>query len=562
MRTGPRELWLQVLVGAALGSGLVCEPGCGGGPGAGAGDEVTVARVKGKYKGVNYATWWHDSYEKAESNTALMDLKTTGANCVAIVVTEYMNDKYDWHIRPDAEKTPSVGSVIHAIQEARRAGLQVMLKPHVDGINFDFFRGDIEPRNIARWKDSYRDFVGRWVEVAAGNGVELFCVGTELRSMTVPAHTKFWRRLIESLREDHGYPGLLTYAANWDEYDQVEFWDLLDYAGVDSYFRLDPAKCPTRDELRASWTASLADLRAWQQTHGRPVLLTEIGYVSGRFCAGEPYDPSTAGIYSECCQKRAYGVALELVAAEPWLGGVFPWDWEPFAPHPSARGVSYTPQDKQAQDELAVAYGGYSRPDGSDSSFFGFERSALRWVPQMSPADRAVRWLKMSRQAAHIGQGSLALRCDLHESGHATRDRGEAYVDLRWLGIGDRFDLTNEQVSCWVWCPTGAKGENSRPNGIQLFAKDSQWRSLYGSWEDIIEETWMQVDLTVTNTAPLRGWIESGFDPSDIYLIGVKIGTGRDSAATFSGTIFLDGLNVTGLDSVNGGMPMEVCGPA
>ena len=46
-----------------------------------------------------------------------------------------------------------------------------------------------------------------------------------------------WRRLISKFREL--CPGPLTYAVNWwGDYDVVEFWDELDYIGINAFFPL------------------------------------------------------------------------------------------------------------------------------------------------------------------------------------------------------------------------------------------------------------------------------------------------------------------------------------
>jgi homoserine trans-succinylase len=46
----------------------------------------------------------------------------------------------------------------------------------------------------------------------------------------------------------------LTYAANWDDFDKVPFWNELDYIGIDAYFPLSDAT------THRCW-----NLDAWQQ---------------------------------------------------------------------------------------------------------------------------------------------------------------------------------------------------------------------------------------------------------------------------------------------------------
>lgn len=100
-----------------------------------------------------------------------------------------------------------------------------------------------------------------------------------------------WRELLAAVRRV--YQGPLTYAANFDQYDRVGFWDGLDLIGVNAYF-------PLRKELRPAglatfeegWTKVLDDLQRFRQSAGlrdRPVLFTEIGYTYRRHCTVEPW---------------------------------------------------------------------------------------------------------------------------------------------------------------------------------------------------------------------------------------------------------------------------------
>ena len=114
------------------------------------------------------------------------------------------------------------------------------------------------------------------------------------RRQQVLAH---WRELIAATREV--FSGKLTYAANFDHYDQVAFWSELDFIGINSYFSLRPHldDQPGREELLVRFT------EAWREIFGRidafrrergledaPVLFTEIGYTFRRYSTVEPWN--------------------------------------------------------------------------------------------------------------------------------------------------------------------------------------------------------------------------------------------------------------------------------
>ena len=73
-----------------------------------------------------------------------------------------------------------------------------------------------------------------------------------------------WRKLIARVRQH--YRGPLTYAANFDQYNTVGFWDALDVVGVNAYFPLrdrleHEGGRKLKEELTAGWTGVLGGLQ-------------------------------------------------------------------------------------------------------------------------------------------------------------------------------------------------------------------------------------------------------------------------------------------------------------
>jgi len=105
-----------------------------------------------------------------------------------------------------------------------------------------------------------------------------------------------WIELIEHAREVYG--GQLTYAANFDNYQNVGFWPQLDLVGINSYFSLrsnlseaiDPAEQP--EHFRRSWSGILGRIREFKAGQGiaeKPFLFTELGYTFRRHSTVEPW---------------------------------------------------------------------------------------------------------------------------------------------------------------------------------------------------------------------------------------------------------------------------------
>jgi len=96
-----------------------------------------------------------------------------------------------------------------------------------------------------------------------------------------------WRRVIAEARR--AYSGKLTYAANFDQYDAVAFWDELDLIGINAYFPLRRWEVPNlaaadlAGQLAAGWRRVLSGIDGFRQGRGladRQVLFTELGYVA------------------------------------------------------------------------------------------------------------------------------------------------------------------------------------------------------------------------------------------------------------------------------------------
>ena len=151
----------------------------------------------------------------------------------------------------------------------RRNGIQVMLKPQL-WIWRGLFTGDLVMESEADWQRleaSYTDFILTYAALAEETGAELFCIGTELEAFVAP-RPPFWGRLIEAVRER--YRGQITYAANWDEYQRIPFWESLDFIGIDAYFPLSEDRDPTVAALRRAGHPGRMPSGNWQPRRPAP----------------------------------------------------------------------------------------------------------------------------------------------------------------------------------------------------------------------------------------------------------------------------------------------------
>jgi len=253
-------------------------------------------------------------------------------------------------VKPNAAKSPSDTSVESVISYAKEIGLKVILKPHVDVID-ETFRGDIQPADRTKWFDSYEDFIGYYADLANRVEADAFVVGTELKSLS--GDTDPWKQVITTV--DGKYSGLLTYAANWDEVDQVQFWDVLDLIGVDAYYPLaSEGQEPSEEEIVSAWATPIGSLQATSDRWGKPVLFTEIGYPTQAGAAAHPFEVKDGEPEDQAAQATAYRAAFSAFADVEWLRGMSWWDWraDPSEEEAEQMRIGYPPEGKEAEKVL------------------------------------------------------------------------------------------------------------------------------------------------------------------------------------------------------------------
>jgi len=328
-------------------------------------DFVCMGSVQGTepafQKGMCYVTWEKERYSSPYSDQALEKLSQTGAEWVQIVTTRYQN-KYNSKEIFSTKKTPSDASLMHAIKQAQALGMKVMLKPHIDLIDESdgLYRGDIGFQNETDWQEwfgEYLKFILHYAKIAEKTGVELFCIGTELSFASTK--TVFWQEeIIPQIRKV--YSGNLIYAANWDEYRNIRFWDDLDYVGIDAYFPLTQKKSPEYEEIKTGWIKWADEIQVWQDSTSKPIIFTEIGYRSCAFAAARPWEYGLAAEVNLEIQEACYRAALEVLSSRDWCKGLYWWYWRasPYAGGSTNR--DFIPQNKPAEILLAYWYKGIS----------------------------------------------------------------------------------------------------------------------------------------------------------------------------------------------------------
>jgi hypothetical protein len=269
-------------------------------------------------------------------------------------------------------------AVVRAIGQAHAAGLRVLLVPHL-WVESGTWRGEIDPGDDAgwsRWEHAYGKFVREWADVAREARAEMFAAGVELRSWVTTSRAPSFAGILHDVRRR--YPGLITYAANWDDVGDTVILGDLDVIGVNAFFPLAPNNGARLPRLVAGARTRAEELAGLSRTWGKPILFTEFGYTTRRDCAIEPWlwPEQVKGVtVDQRGQAEAYYALLSALVDKPWFAGFFVWrmfsDLEDVTQEPE---WGFSPHGKLAETVLRDAFGASWAGDGKRPLDMGWLR--------------------------------------------------------------------------------------------------------------------------------------------------------------------------------------------
>lgn len=294
------------------------------------------------------------------SQTHVDAVKNVHANYAAVMPFAFIrnieqptllfNTERQWY----GERKEGVKQYIEMLQQN---DIKVMMKPQI-WISHGEFTGYMKMDSEENWKlleTSYRDFILTFLDVAVEMNIASFCIGTELEQFIVhrPA---FWNDLISEIKKL--YKGKLTYAANWDEYKRVPFWDQLDYIGVDAYFPVSDMKTPTVADAQQGWQPWKTELKGVSEKYQKQILFTEYGYRSVDFAGKEPWrSERSMNVVNMEAQVHLTQALFNELYHEPWFAGGFIWKW--FIEHSRAGGAEssqFSPQNKPVEQTIKAHF--------------------------------------------------------------------------------------------------------------------------------------------------------------------------------------------------------------
>src|ERR1051325_4817864 len=331
VRDGRSAFWrtqlLWIVASVALGLILACSLVT-----AGVSTNSVAAGLPADFlRGVNYAHVHRrgHGYGSETSAKELQVLRKLGVNRIALTPFGYQHSaKSDWIAEATADRSMTDEDIEREIAAAAKLGIRSMIKPHIWAN--DFWNGNewhatvqqSSPEAHARWWASYREMILHYACVAQDADAESLCVGTELVEMTHRFPSE-WRGLIADVRKV--FKGKLTYAGHWErEFEEITFWNDLDFIGITAYFPLAAPEGASIEQLTDAWRPHRERIAKVQNQYHKPVVFLEIGYRPVTETHIQPwlYDGGTP---NAAAQARAFEAMFRALAGENWFKGIYIW---------------------------------------------------------------------------------------------------------------------------------------------------------------------------------------------------------------------------------------------
>lgn len=263
------------------------------------------------------------------------EIARLGANTLIVVTPMYQKKVDSTRVRVLRARCPTEDQLTAILRRAKQHGMTTVLMPIVlieDPGDRDW-RGVIRPTDWDEWWATYEGTFDRFVDLASREGVDLLSIGSELN--TTESQVDRWRGVAGRIRAR--FPGKLMYSANWDRYDKVEIWPLIDVMSVSSYFELerDRPGAPEPD-LVAAWAPIRADLVRTAHVAGKPLMISEVGYPSLPWANAHPWNYVGDGERADhAAQARSWSAFFDAwrdVIADPASDvlGFCGYRWDPY----------------------------------------------------------------------------------------------------------------------------------------------------------------------------------------------------------------------------------------
>lgn len=255
-------------------------------------------------------------------------------------------------------RSPSFPRLSQSIRQCKDKGLQVSLHPVllIQNEKSQHWRGEYRPLYLDKWWASYSKWMISIATFCANEDVDMLFIGSELSSLQ--NLKQYWSSLIENVRSV--YRGVVSYSANWDDWNSVSFHNDLDILGINGYFPLERIGSPSESfnasahvssaQLRSMLLPHLSALKLWSRENQTAIFFSEVGYPDHSLALQQPWNPGTPNSrYQPELQVEGYKAFLDVFGDADFSKGIF---FYAIHQHEHRDLNGYTPQQGKSREAL------------------------------------------------------------------------------------------------------------------------------------------------------------------------------------------------------------------
>lgn len=294
--------------------------------------------------GIIFPQWGSEAYTSSDTNwtQGLQEIKTqTAARWVGMYIQFHQASAFSTVVH-SGQDTPTPASLARGVDQARRMGYHVYVFPTITLDSNHAWAGTIKFADQAQnraWFNSYWQLLRPYIQACAAVGCERFSIGNEYEGLE-HSPGSYWQQLLAQVHSI--YTGQIVYNMNFSS--QLKYraptWmsdPLLTAIGVSSYYSVTTEEVSVpRTQLPALWRSRVeANLDQLSTEIGKRVFISEIGYRDSNYAGYKPYQAVDNGQRDDQMQAALYSAALEDIATDHQIDGIFIWAWSvsPFAPN-------------------------------------------------------------------------------------------------------------------------------------------------------------------------------------------------------------------------------------
>jgi hypothetical protein len=152
----------------------------------------------------------------------------------------------------------------------------------------------------------------------------------------------------------------------------VQFWNDLDFIGINVFYHLTNYRTPSMEQILEGWALPVRQLtNVHNNFPNQPIIFTEVGYPSMDLASVWPWNWQRNGAVDVQEQAMLYEGLFETWWHHPereWFRGLFIWNWLADPNQGGLDDTNYTPHGKPAEEILKYYFQMNTSPQQSNAT--------------------------------------------------------------------------------------------------------------------------------------------------------------------------------------------------